>query len=726
MDVHIKTHDIVLEPVIKHVQTTEMLESPEPIEKSSEVNNVSEMNLKVQASLELNSEIPCTNISDFKRATQVLRKNYECPNCSKLFSTKGNRKTHSSNCTNKARIITETLDKSENDNPLMCKSCLKCFSTKGNLYIHKTIHLPDKPFKCAQCSVSFSQKGNLKSHKKKGGCQYKPQYTYVNNQENEVSLSCNICHKLYKTKRILNLHLNIHCTEKPFKCNQCSKEFSQKGHIKGHVERKHKIVKQTTDIRYLGDGSKIIQPPELQEKHIKCKKCLAIFSQKRQLKAHRKICKNQVEQKSGNEENENKNGPFLCITCNKCFKTKNTFRLHANIHLTEKPFRCKLCNKEFSQNGNLKTHINRIHRIDKQKTLLLSDSKESVPDTHISNIKYIHRIVAEILSRAMQTNKPLQISNYIKHSKSSKENVHTSKTEKSSETSYNNRANQESKNHVNIKRLKCPSTNCLSTFPDKLKLGLHIEWVHPDVKMECPHCREILESEVEMLSHTKPKIMGLLMCNHVGCGLSFSAKCSLIKHQRLEHGAAPVREDTRKLDYISMGMMLDKFNKFVKDTTSENVSKVLAIKKSEVSDAFGATDSGKSFWCKKCDTYFTTKGIFHVHSKIHSLKKFQCVHCSKEFSKKGVMKRHINTYHNMTEQIARSLDATLFGYNPLMCNTCQRSFKTKTIINIHKNIHLQAKPFKCTKCSEQFSQKGNMKVHEKKYHSEVGIFFTLG
>ena len=711
MDVHIKTHDIVMDPVINPLQTEEMLESPEPIERSSELG-------KIQVSTEISSEIPCTNIREFNRAKQVLQKNYKCPNCSKLFSTKGNRKKHFSMCTDKAKNVTEHLDTSENDNPLMCKLCLKCFSTKGNLYIHKTIHLSDKPFKCAQCSVSFSQKGNLKSHEKKGGCQYKQPNTYVGNQENRVPLSCNICHKIYKTKRILNLHLNIHCPEKPFKCKQCSNKFSQKGHIKGHVERKHKIDEQTTETRYVEHYFKIIQPPEpqtissdkpcptLQETHMKCKKCLATFPQKRRLNAHKKICKNQTE-------------PLLCKTCNKCFKTKSIFRLHSNIHLAEKPFRCKMCYIEFSQKGNLKSHLNRRHTINKQEASILSDSIENTPGTHISNIKYIHRIIAEILSRAMQTNKTLQISKDIKHSKSTKEN------EISSKMSYLDRANLESKNQVKIERLKCPSTSCLSTFPDKLKLGLHIEWVHPDVKMECPHCREILESEVEMLSHTKPKIIGLLMCNHLGCGLSFSAKCSLIKHQRLEHGTAPEREDTRKLDYISRGVMLDKFNKFVKDTTSENASKVLAIKKSEVSDAYGATDSGKSFLCKKCDTYFTTKEIFHVHSKIHSLKKYQCLHCSEEFSKKGVLKRHTNIYHNMTEQIARSLDATLFGYNPLMCNTCQRCFKTKTILNIHKNTHLLTKPFKCTKCPEQFSQKGNMKVHEKKYHDQVGIFFTL-
>ena len=67
------------------------------------------------------------------------------------------------------------------------------------------------------------------------------------------------------------------------------KKNSQKGHIKGHVERKHKGAAETTDSMYYNNDFKIIQPPEsmkissdepcpkLQETHIKCSKCLASF-----------------------------------------------------------------------------------------------------------------------------------------------------------------------------------------------------------------------------------------------------------------------------------------------------------------------------------------------------------------------------------------------------------------------------------------------------------------
>ena len=164
MEVHIKTHEKVLGPVINPAPTKVMIQSPETIERSLDKGNInSEMNLK-------------TTLATEKRPA-ILHKGFKCPNCPKNFSTKGNRKQHFSTCTNKARNITENMDVSGNDDPLMCKSCLKYFSTKGNLYTHKSIHLHDKPFKCAQCPATFSQKGNFKYHEKKGSCRNKVQKT---------------------------------------------------------------------------------------------------------------------------------------------------------------------------------------------------------------------------------------------------------------------------------------------------------------------------------------------------------------------------------------------------------------------------------------------------------------------------------------------------------------------------------------------------------------------
>ena len=144
---------------------------------------------------------------------------------------------------NKANQINENVDAMENKTPFVCNTCNKCFSTKGNLHMHRNIHLAEKTFKCTQCLSQFYQKQNVKAHEKKCQNKLKQNSMTVDNKENTVLLTCNVCHKYFKTMSDLYLHTKIHLKERPFKCNQCSKQFSQKGNMKKHVKTKHIIAK---------------------------------------------------------------------------------------------------------------------------------------------------------------------------------------------------------------------------------------------------------------------------------------------------------------------------------------------------------------------------------------------------------------------------------------------------------------------------------------------------
>ena len=52
------------------------------------------------------------------------------------------------------------------------------------------------------------------------------------------------------------------------------------------------------------------------------------------------------------------------------------------------------------------------------------------------------------------------------------------------------------------------------------------------------------------------------------------------------------------------------------------------------------------------------------------------------------------------------------------CDVCEKSFQNMGTLALHRNIHLDQKPFKCETCGKDFSQKGNLKTHMQKHHGQ--------
>lgn len=92
----------------------------------------------------------------------------------------------------------------------------------------------DQTFYCELCKKQFSRKSNFMAHLKRHSS---------NNQiepANKVkSHLCCICGKLFSYKTHLIRHLCIHSGIRPFKCEYCGSDFTQRGGLMKHIE-KHK------------------------------------------------------------------------------------------------------------------------------------------------------------------------------------------------------------------------------------------------------------------------------------------------------------------------------------------------------------------------------------------------------------------------------------------------------------------------------------------------------
>lgn len=115
----------------------------------------------------------------------------------------------------------------------------------------------------------------------------------------------------------------------------------------------------------------------------------------------------------------------------------------------------------------------------------------------------------------------------------------------------------------------------------------------------------------------------------------------------------------------------------------------------------------KQFQCPYCHKYFTQSTHLEVHVRSHiGYKPFSCEFCGKRFTQGGNLRTHIRLHT---------------GEKPYECERCGRKFSRKGNLAAHKLTHDNLKPFECKldDCNKNFTQLGNMKAHQNRFHLQT-------
>lgn len=147
---------------------------------------------------------------------------YKCPHCTRTFSSKTPMKHH--------------IMLHENDRPFLCTTCGKRFINITQLNKHVRDKHPSNlgdqkdSYLCPLCNIGFARYYSLKKHKEK-----------FHKIVVEI-LACDICQRVFNSRKCLVQHMKLHSGKKLYKCRYCEMAFAQLAGKRGHERNRHENI----------------------------------------------------------------------------------------------------------------------------------------------------------------------------------------------------------------------------------------------------------------------------------------------------------------------------------------------------------------------------------------------------------------------------------------------------------------------------------------------------
>ena len=271
---------------------------------------------------------------------------HHCNICKKSFHQKENLKKHN-----------KVVHRSKKTLDHACEQCDKSFFTKEYLYKHiRSVH-SEQQFSCDQCSYIGKNKEYLWKHMNGThnserfdcsmcGTQFKHKKTLeshfktVHGKVNFKHINCPHCEYKSSRNEHMQMHIDaVHLGLRPFKCDVCDKDFTQKTHLRTHQKNVHENVQDT---------------------RFKCDECSKFYQSNQQLREH-------------TERVHLKMKLLHCEVCGKGWNSKQELNRHSFVHkeYSERPYECSDCSKRFCHEPELKYHQNTCQLSKEERNALI-------------------------------------------------------------------------------------------------------------------------------------------------------------------------------------------------------------------------------------------------------------------------------------------------------------------------------------------------------------------
>ncbi|XP_065814239.1 uncharacterized protein zgc:66448 [Labrus bergylta] len=398
-----------------------------------------------------------------------------------------------------------------------------------------------------------------------------------------------------------------------------------------------------------------------------CKECGLTFQHRSSLIKHRNEHKEKEEQLlvPKKEAQTMEVGSFECAECEKIFSTVDKLRDHNCFKTVEKPYHCPLCRQEFQFRASVTKHM-------------MTHSQE--------------------------------------------------------------------------RKFTCQE--CSQTFPNVMVLRYH-QRCHTALKpYECPECGMVFKHYSVMEDHRRKHTDNTRshLCNI--CGKAFKYSSLLHQHQYLHTGQKPFRcpECGKKFAFAqNMKAHCRQHRRRQTNLTTEQapVAPHVAVRGVGKENTHQIEEAKRTFNCPLCPQTYLAPANLRAHMLIHEAeyeklertprppteinkvweKGLTCPHCPSIFREESALNVHLLSVHKSVTQFAEEVQAPpkkqiipissgtvqgkwrSEGLKSYKCSECAKTFRHRSVLELHMRIHSKDKPYQCKVCGKGFRFSSYLQQH---------------
>ncbi|XP_029726990.1 zinc finger protein 600 isoform X2 [Aedes albopictus] len=455
------------------------------------------------------------------------------------------------------------------------------------------------------------------------------------NQSSEISnaetnpLQCEVCQKLFKTRKVLVCHKKIHQPRKHI-CKMCSKPFGRRQQLLRHMKLVHSKEPETTDDTILEPRGEIVaviesseQKQDTQNDALAPKTSVKLDSDATHQEGVIQQCNEDAEARNseslldtnggvtseidyeatssshvadGKEINIVRN-ELQCDICSKTFKLGKTMRWHRKKTHGMKEFICPICERPFALQNSLQRHILTHQSVEERKRPIPAVKNMARPfkcDTCEKTFISKGRLWGHQRKAHGPKNHECHICSFrFTMRKKLEEHIKRHSRDRDSKEDYRSLHQMQ-------------PTEAFST------VNAHLEGEPKSIKIEN-------EDEPNTASYRTPET-SILKCEK--CQKTYTSQQSLWLHYKFAH-----KPKKLKCSICSGVFVLKK-----------------RLEKHILTNHKQEDGTLQSLNCSVCSKVFSTKGQLNRHVLIHGLRKHCCSVCNKTFTKPQSLESHMRRH----------------------------------------------------------------------------------